>query len=176
MNGDIEQRRPLVNRPTRSRDLSFSKESWSRVGSGRVESGWVGLSRVGLGNAYSDFSLEPQKNSLCTSRSLIIIPIASSRYEQHARFYGEDLAQSATNWQKMDRISPHLCQKYECFLFNVTSHLCSGSHVMTSHLCSDSHVARPVPVGGAVGRGDRQLRQPSLFASDLPPLSLAALR
>ena len=39
---DIEQRRPLVNRSTRSRDISFSKASWGRVGSGRVGSGRVG--------------------------------------------------------------------------------------------------------------------------------------
>ena len=56
LNGDIEQRRPLVNRSTRSRDISFSKASRVRVGSGR---------------AYSDFSLKPQKNSLRASRSLV---------------------------------------------------------------------------------------------------------
>ena len=46
LNGDIEQRRPLVNRSTRSRDISFSKASWGRVGSG-----WVGSGRVGSGRA-----------------------------------------------------------------------------------------------------------------------------
>ena len=46
LNGDIEQRRPVVNRSTRSRDISFSKASPGRVGSG-----WVGL-----GRAYWDFS------------------------------------------------------------------------------------------------------------------------
>ena len=46
LNGDIEQRRPLVNRSTRSRDYKLLK---SVMGSGRVGSGWVGLGRVGLG-------------------------------------------------------------------------------------------------------------------------------
>ena len=46
LNGDIEQRRPLVNPSTRSRDISFSKASWGRVGSGRVGSGRVGLGRA----------------------------------------------------------------------------------------------------------------------------------
>ena len=64
LNGDIEQRRPLVNRSTRSRDISFSKAWWGRVGLGRVGSG-----RVGSGRAYWDFSLKPQKNSLRASRS-----------------------------------------------------------------------------------------------------------
>ena len=64
LNGDIEQRRPLVNRSTRSRDISFSKASWGRVGSG-----WVGSGRVGSGRAYWDFCLKLQKNSLRASRS-----------------------------------------------------------------------------------------------------------
>ena len=59
LNGDIEQRRPLVNRSTRSRDISFSKARWGRVGSG-----WVGL-----GRGYWDFSPKLQKNSLRASRS-----------------------------------------------------------------------------------------------------------
>ena len=59
LNGDIEQRRPLVNRSTRSRDISFSKAWWGRVG----------LGRVGSGRAYWDFCLKPQKNSLRASRS-----------------------------------------------------------------------------------------------------------
>ena len=57
--GNIEQRRPLVNRSTRSRDISFSKASRGRGGSG-----WVGS-----GRAYWDFSLKLQKNSLRASRS-----------------------------------------------------------------------------------------------------------
>ena len=36
LNGDIEQRRPLVNRSTCSRDISFPKASRGRVGSGRA--------------------------------------------------------------------------------------------------------------------------------------------
>ena len=69
LNGDIEQRRPLVNRSTRSRDISFSKAWWGRVGLGRVGLGWVGSGWVGSGRAYWDFSLKSQKNSLRASRS-----------------------------------------------------------------------------------------------------------
>ena len=62
LNGDIEQRRPLVNRSTRSRDISFSKAWWGRVGSGRV----------GSGRAYSDFSLKPQKTRSALRAPLVI--------------------------------------------------------------------------------------------------------
>ena len=41
LNGDIGQRRPLVNRSTRSRHIIFSRASRGRVGSGRVGSGWA---------------------------------------------------------------------------------------------------------------------------------------
>ena len=54
LNGDIEQRTPLVNRSTRSRYISFSKAWWGRVG---------------LVRAYWDFSLKRQKDSLRASRS-----------------------------------------------------------------------------------------------------------
>ena len=53
LNGDIEQRRPPVNRSNRSGDISFSKALRGRVGSG-----WVGLGRVGSDSAYSDLSLK----------------------------------------------------------------------------------------------------------------------
>ena len=60
LNGDIEERRPFVNRSTRYRYKLLK----SVMGSGRVGSG-----RVGLGRACWDFSLKPQKNSLRALRS-----------------------------------------------------------------------------------------------------------
>ena len=64
LNGDIEQRRPLVNRSTRSRDISFSKASWGRVGSGRV-----GLGRA----AHTEISALNYRRTRSALRAPLVI-------------------------------------------------------------------------------------------------------
>ena len=64
LNGDIEQRRPLVNRSTRSTDISFSKAWWGRVGSGWVGSGWVGSGWA----AHTEISPLKEKSQLYSIR------------------------------------------------------------------------------------------------------------
>ena len=84
LNGDIEQRRPLVNRSTRSRDISFSKASWGRVGSG-----WVGSGRVGSGRAaHTEISPLNYRGTRSALRAPLVItyfyyilPLFSSFYQ-----------------------------------------------------------------------------------------------
>ena len=72
LNGDIEQRRPLVNRSTRSRDISLSKASWGRVGSG-----WVGSGRA----AHTEISPLNHRRT----RSALRAPLVIIVYLSHSR-------------------------------------------------------------------------------------------
>ena len=89
LNGDIEQRRPLVNRSTRSRDISFSKASWGRVGSGRVGSGRA---------AHTEISPLNYRRTRSALRAPLVITVHSFYQAMAARYQIQIKEENFASW------------------------------------------------------------------------------